>query len=174
MRLNLKRRLASMPEFSLRLANDDLIFSAAHFITFEGGECEALHGHDYQLALEVQGPLNSQQYVVDFAVLHELLKRILKELDHRVLLAQKHPRIKIQTIGNELEVALGDRRWVLPKQDCLLLPVVNTTTEMLAQFLARRIFEELAGRKIAGLKYIRVELRESSGFTAICHSESDE
>src|SRR3989304_921732 len=110
----------TMPDFSIRVANDELLFSASHFITFEGGACEPLHGHDYHVSAEVRGPLNASQYVIDFTVLRETLKNILKQLDHRVLIAQKHPRIDIQTIGNDLEVKLGGRRWVLPKEDCIL------------------------------------------------------
>jgi len=53
-----------------------------------------------------------------------------------VLIPQNHPRIHLKNIGNELEVAFGSRRWVLPNDDCLLLPVANTTDEMLAQYLA--------------------------------------
>ncbi len=163
-----------MSDFSIRVASDDLLFSASHFITFEGGACEALHGHDYHVAVEVHGPLNSSQYVIDFVVLHEIIKNILKELDHRVLLPQNHPRIDIRTIGNDLEVALGGRRWVLPKDDCVLLPVANTTSEMLAQYLAGRISEGLSARKIVSLKHIRVEVRESNGFTAIYQLRGNE
>ena len=163
-----------MSNFIIRVANDDLLFSASHFITFEGGACEALHGHDYHVAAEVRGPLNSNQYVIDFAILHDVLKSILKELDHRVLLPQNHLRIDIRTIGAELEVSLGGHRWVLPKDDCVLLPVANTTSEMLAQYLAARISEGLSARKIAPPKHIRVEIRECSGFSAIYQLDSNE
>jgi 6-pyruvoyltetrahydropterin/6-carboxytetrahydropterin synthase len=163
-----------MPDFIIRVANDDLLFSASHFITFEGGACEALHGHDFHVAVEVHGPLNPSQYVIDFVILHEVVKGILKELDHRVLVPRDHPRIDIRPIGNELEVALGGRRLVLLKDDCVLLPVANTTSEMLAQHLAGRISESLSARKTASLKRIRVEIRESSGFTAICQLGGDE
>ena len=163
-----------MSDFIIRIANDDLFFSASHFITFEGGACEALHGHDYHVAAELHGPLNSNQYVVDFVVLHEIIKGILKELDHRVLVPQNHPRIDIRTIGNDLEVALGNRRWMLPKEDCVLLPVANTTSEMLAQYLAGRISEGLSAQTIIPPKRIRVEVRESNGFTAICQYDGNE
>ncbi len=156
-----------MPDFTIRVAGDDLVFSASHFITFEGGGCEALHGHDFHVAAEAHGPLNPSQYVVDFAVLREIVKGILKELDHRALIPQNHPRIHLRTIGNELEVSLCGRRWVLPKDDCLLLPVANTTGEMLAQYLAARIFERLSERNISLPKGIKVEVREGGGFTAI-------
>ncbi len=156
-----------MSDFFIRVANDDLLFSASHFITIEGGACEALHGHDYHVTVEAHGPLNSNQYIIDYVIFHEIIKGILKELDHRVLLPQNHPHINIQTIGNELEVSLGGRRWVLPKDDCVLLSVANTTGEMLAQYLAGQITEGLSARKIAQPKRIGVEVRESNGFTAI-------
>jgi 6-pyruvoyltetrahydropterin/6-carboxytetrahydropterin synthase len=163
-----------MSDFIIRVDGDDLIFSASHFITFEGGGCEALHGHDFRVAVEVRGPLNHSQYVVDFLVLREIVKGVLKDFDHRVLIPQNHPRIDLRAIGNELEVVLGERRWVLPKDDCLLLPVPNTTDEMLAQHLAGRISEELSGRNISLPKGIRVEVRESGGFTAIYQPGGDE
>jgi 6-pyruvoyltetrahydropterin/6-carboxytetrahydropterin synthase len=163
-----------MSDFIIRVGNDDLLFSASHFITLEGGVCESLHGHDYRVAAELHGPLNSNQYVIDFVILHQIIKGILKELDHRVLIPQNHPRINIRSVGNELEVALGSRRWVLPKEDCALLPVANTTSEMLAQYLAGRISEGLSAQTILPPNRIRVEIRESSGFTAICQLGGDE
>ena len=43
-------------DFHIRIADDDLVFCAAHFITLEGGGCERLHGHTYRVAAEVHGP----------------------------------------------------------------------------------------------------------------------
>ena len=159
-----------MSDFTIRIAGDDLLFSASHFITFENGECEPLHGHDYRVAVEIRGPLNASQYVLDFTALKDLLKNILKELDHRVLVPRNHPRLKIHVMGEELEITLAGRRWVLPKNDCLLLPVANTTSEMLAQYVAERISETLAAAKTATPKQIRVDIGESNGFTAIYQS----
>jgi len=163
-----------MSDFIIRVDGDDLFFSASHFITFEGGGCESLHGHDFHVAAEVHGPLNPSQYVLDFVILREIVKGILQELDHRVLVPRDHPRIVIRTIGKELELAFGARRWVLPTDDCLLLPVPNTTSEMLAQYLDARKCEGLSGRNISLPKGIRVEVRESGGFTAICRLGGDE
>ena len=55
-----------MAEFHVRIANDDLVFSAAHFITWGPAACERLHGHSYRVAAEVSGPLDEHQCVVDF------------------------------------------------------------------------------------------------------------
>ena len=51
-----------MPNFHVRIANDDLVFSAGHFITLGGGRCERLHGHTYRVAAEVSGPAHCSTY----------------------------------------------------------------------------------------------------------------
>ncbi len=48
----------STEQFWVRLSKDNLVFSAAHFITFAGHVCERLHGHNYQVAASVYGPLD--------------------------------------------------------------------------------------------------------------------
>ena len=72
--------------YRVRLAKEHHVFSAAHFITFAGDVCERLHGHNYRVAVEVTGPLDKNQYVVDFIALRDELKVITDDLDHRVLL----------------------------------------------------------------------------------------
>ena len=33
--------------FRVQLEKDTMVFSAAHFITFNGNVCESIHGHNY-------------------------------------------------------------------------------------------------------------------------------
>ena len=44
-----------MPEFHIRVAGDEMVFDAAHFITTAEG-CERLHGHSYRVAAESVWP----------------------------------------------------------------------------------------------------------------------
>jgi 6-pyruvoyltetrahydropterin/6-carboxytetrahydropterin synthase len=158
-----------MNEFHDRIANDDLVFSAAHFITLEGGACERLHGHTYRVAAEVYGPLNGSQYVVDFLVVREALKEIVAGLDHRVLLPTRHRAIRVSTSqSGEVEVTFADRRWVFPQNDCLLLPIVNTTTEMLAQYVGEQLAAAI--KRSSGIlpSRMRIEIGEGSGYSAFC------
>ena len=48
-------------QYHVRIAKEELVFSAAHFITFAGDVCERLHGHNYRLAVEVAGPLDENR-----------------------------------------------------------------------------------------------------------------
>jgi len=157
-----------MERFHVRIAGDDLVFSAAHFVTLAGDECEGIHGHDYHVAAEVHGPLGDNHYVVDFLTVRKMLRAIIGRLDHRMLLPAGHPSIHIVTGDREIEARFADRRWVLPQSDCLLLPIANTTTELLAGYVARRLLEELQAAGEGSPASVRIELTEGGGFSAAC------
>ncbi len=157
-----------MQHFHVRISKDDLVFSAGHFITLEGDTCERLHGHNYRVAAEVHGPLDENHYVVDFLALRDALREIIGQLDHRVLLPTDHPSIRVTKGKEEIEVTCDRRRWTFPRSDCLLLPIPNTTTELLARYLGQRLLDELASRTGKRSALVRIELEESPGFSAIC------
>ena len=46
--------------FHVRVAGDELVFSAGHFITLQSGSCERLHGHSYRVAAEIWRPAGRQ------------------------------------------------------------------------------------------------------------------
>jgi 6-pyruvoyltetrahydropterin/6-carboxytetrahydropterin synthase len=156
-----------MERYHVRISNDGLVFRAAHFITFGGDLCERLHGHDYRVAAEVEGPLDENHYVVDFVALGESLKTILDDLDHRVLLPTKHPRIRVEAGQREVEVTFDDRRWVFPRADCVLLPVPNTTTELLGRHIGRRLLDDLVVRHGSRPSAVRIEVHEGLGQSAV-------
>ena len=155
-----------MESFCVRIAQNDLVFSAGHFITFEGGQCERLHGHNYRVAVEVYGPLDENHYVVDFVGLRDTLRAIVAELDHRMLLPMEHPHLRVNAVGDEVMVTFADRRWVFPRGDCVLLPVANTTAELLARYIGQRLHAELDQRMGIRLFRVRVEVDECLGQSA--------
>jgi len=157
-----------MERYHVLVHGDELAFSAAHFITYGGGECERLHGHNYRVSAEVHGPLDENHYVVDFVALRETLKGVLGELDHRVLLPAQHPRIRIAADDREVTAAFEDRRWVFPRSGCLLLPVANTTAELLARWIGERLHRALEAQTGTRPARIRVAVEESFGQTAVC------
>jgi 6-pyruvoyltetrahydropterin/6-carboxytetrahydropterin synthase len=160
-------------DYYVRVSNDSLVFSAAHFITFAGGVCEELHGHDFRVAVEVGGPLDENQYVVDFVALQAAIEKIVSELDHRLLLPTEHPRIRVTVDGGEVEARFEDRRWVLPRGDCVLLPIANTTSELLARQIGIRLRGELRAEVQIEPEIVRVEVSESSGSSAVCILRSE-
>lgn len=158
-----------MPEsYSVRVTKDTLVFSAGHFITFGENICERLHGHNYRVLGEVRGPLEKNGYVIDFIALRDTLAELCQELDHHMLLPTGHPTIRVAESDKEVEVTFEDRRWVFPRGDCILLPIVNTTTELLAKYLGERLRGELARRYQLRPSFIRIEVDENHGQWGIC------
>lgn len=132
-----------MPEsYHIRIAKERLVFSAAHFITFNGDICERLHGHNYRVAAEIHGPLDENSYVVDFIAVRDALQAIVDRLDHRVLLPTQHSTIRVTEQGDatgEVTATHGDKRWIFPAEDCVLLPIANTTAELLARHIGQQL-----------------------------------
>lgn len=154
--------------YHVRVTKDYLVFSAAHFITFNGDICERLHGHNYRVAAEVFGPLDENQYVVDFIALRDTLKGIVDELDHHMLLPTEHPLIRVEADEREVVATFRERRWVFPREDCVLLPLVQTTAELLARFIGERLGEELLERTGTRPGRLRVEVDECFGQLGVC------
>ncbi len=125
--------------YRVRLTKENLVFSAAHFITFQRDVCERLHGHNYRVEAHVAGPLDENGYVIDFIALRDSLQAILHTLDHHVLLPTQHPLIEVREDGTEVTATFRERRWVFPRGDCVLLPVTNTTAELLARYIGQQL-----------------------------------
>ena len=156
--------------FRVRVTKDHLVFSAGHFITIEtpGGQiCERLHGHNWRVAVEVAGPLDRNQYVFDFIALRDHLQRIVDRLDHRMLLPTRHPQIRLTTEASETEVHYGPRRWVFPTDECVLLPIEQTTAELIARWIGVTLDAELVTQGWPTPPILHIEVEENFGQWAI-------
>lgn len=159
--------------FHVRVSKDYLVFSSGHFISYEGDKCERLHGHNYRAAVEVEGPLDENHYVFDFIMLKNRTKFITDELDHRMMLPTKNRVILLDETAKSVRVRYKDREWLFPRDECVLLPIENTTAELLARYIGERLRADL--QKTCGYvpSVMRVEVEESFGQSATCEWRSD-
>lgn len=159
--------------FKVHVTKDHLVFCCGHFISYEGHQCERLHGHNYRAAVEVEGPLTADWYVFDFVALKARTKEITDELDHHMLLATQNPVIKLEEAGSAVRVRYKDREWVFPRGDCILLPIENTTAELIARYIAGRLLEALRQRHGFVPEVLRVEVEENVGQSATVEWKGD-
>jgi len=165
------------PLFRVTVSKEYLSFSAAPFITLAGHQCESLHGHNYRAGVTVEGRVDPEcAFVVDFAVLKRILRPYVQAMDHRVLLPTNNPKLVITEDGDRLTVDyLGKERFVFPRSNVSLVPITNTTAEMLAEHLALRVRDDLKAEGLTLLRSIEVEVEESKGQSAYCRlTVSDE
>src|SRR5438270_809333 len=136
-------RPMSSERYKVRVTKDHLVFCSGHFISYEGDKCERLHGHNYRTTVEVEGVLDENHYVFDFIALKHRTKAITDELDHYMMLPTRNPHIAVKEVAHGIHVRYKDREWLFPRSDCVLLPIENTTAELLARYIAQRLADDL-------------------------------
>ena len=150
--------------FSIEVAKDYFNFASAHFLIFANGQREPLHGHNYQVSVKLDGELDRAGVVLDFIAFKPLVKRICDSLDHRTLIQTGSSALQVLRRDREIEVRYRRQKLILPRQDVLLLPLTNTSTELLAEHVANRIRNEV--RKAfrgAKIRLIEVGVEEARG-----------
>ena len=148
--------------FSIRLERNTLRFAAAHFVTF-GGRCESLHGHNYDIMVQIDGALSEDSWVVDFGDVKRIVRELCQQLDHKFLLAAANSHLAISRGDDAYDIRFGDRRYVFPASDVAELDIDNTTAERLAEWLASRLAARLADSGANNVMSISVGVEEMPG-----------
>nr|BFD62884.1 6-pyruvoyl tetrahydropterin synthase family protein [Bdellovibrio sp. HM001] len=153
-----------MSTTTLHLAKQNFKFSAAHFLIFDETHAERLHGHNYQVKVDIKTPseaeLHADGYFLDFNVFKKYIKARLDQWDEIVLLPEKQKDMKFKKTDRSLEVTFRDRFYVFPLNEVTLLPVTNTSVEQLSSLLAEEFYSEF---KKYGVKSVRVYVEETRG-----------
>lgn len=139
-----------------------LRFAAAHMATL-GDELEPLHGHNYIVRCRVEGALTSDHWVIDFSVLKRLVREACERLDHRFLLQRDSTLLEIEEQADAWLVRFGAREYRFPAADVAVLPIENSTAELLAQWLCETVVAALAAEGADHLTRIAVEVEEMPG-----------
>jgi 6-pyruvoyltetrahydropterin/6-carboxytetrahydropterin synthase len=154
--------------YRVQVSKDYLVFASAHFITFRGHQCETLHGHNYRVGVAVEGSLDKEAFfVLDFSILKQITRRLVDEIDHKVLLPVQNPKLAFHEDGDRLRVDyFGQPTYVFPRRDCALLEIRNSTAEMLAQYIGTRVRDELNRSGYTHLTLLELEVEENYGQSA--------
>ena len=106
-------------------------FDAAHVLPHHAGQCKNLHGHTYRVIVEVAEDADSEDMVIDFKDLKQVIRDVIVDrFDHAFLYDE--------TSESECEIAA-----VIAKHDMRSVGLPFRST---AENLARYFFHELATR----------------------------
>jgi 6-pyruvoyltetrahydropterin/6-carboxytetrahydropterin synthase len=147
----------------VHIARPEFKFSCAHMTVFPDGRKERLHGHNYTLAVVVD--LGTRETMLEFAALKAAMAAECLALRERLLLPGRSPHLELATarpVAGELEFRLCGKRYVVPDEDALILPIDNVTVEALAAYLAGRLRSAL-GDVLALAAAFEVAVEESPG-----------
>ena len=157
--------------FSIEVAKDYFNFASAHFLIFANGRREPLHGHNYQVSVVIEGELDRSGVVLDFIAFKPLVKQICDSLDHRTLIQTESPTVVVHQTAKEVEILYKKQRLILPRGDVVLLPLVNTSTELLAEYVADQIKQKVRQQFSATIKSMEVAVEEARGQRGLFRGE---
>jgi 6-pyruvoyltetrahydropterin/6-carboxytetrahydropterin synthase len=154
--------------FAIRLAKQDFKFSVAHFTIFAAASAEPLHGHNYRLALEVEGgAVDELGLLADCDRLKRAARAACAALDDKVLLPEANPYLAVGRSGGDkagrtgtVAVRFAEREYRFPAAEVLLLPIANVTMELLARWAWERLAKVARGGAVESLM---VEIEETPG-----------
>jgi 6-pyruvoyltetrahydropterin/6-carboxytetrahydropterin synthase len=143
-------------------------FSCAHMTVFPDGTKERLHGHNYTVAIGLEVERIELASMIPFASIKAALGALCRAWKEHVLLASRNPHFALIRDDHELEFTLCGERYVLPRQDALLLPIDNISVEALAAHVASLLRVQIAALEVPQAIGLEVTIEESPGQGASC------
>jgi 6-pyruvoyltetrahydropterin/6-carboxytetrahydropterin synthase len=157
-----------MDRWSIELEKENFKFSAAHFLIFPDGSAERLHGHNYRVFVEIAARLSNHGLVLDFKQIKPVVREICDELDEHWLVPGEHAALRWSEIadpsGRSIEVRYADRLYRAPREDVIVLPINNTSSENLATWFGRELLRRCRVRfPDVDVTSLRVAVEETAG-----------
>lgn len=136
-------------------------------MTFEDGTREPLHGHNYYVRFKGYGEKLRNDMVEDFLCVKPVIKELCDFLDHKLLIPQNNPHLALEKQGDNWQIVTKQGQFSIPCSDIVMLPIVNTSVELLASFLSEEITKKMW--QVNQFRFIRqeVEVEEACGQSAI-------
>ena len=88
-----------------------------------GGACEPLHGHNYDVIIELEGELTEDRWIWDFGAVKRAARAMTEDLDHKFLLQRNSKHLAIEESEASWTVSFAGRTYVFPPSDVLPLPL---------------------------------------------------
>jgi 6-pyruvoyltetrahydropterin/6-carboxytetrahydropterin synthase len=145
----------------IAIAREQYKFSCAHMTVFADGTKERLHGHNYTIAVALEVDQVDLQAMIPFAPIKAALAELCAGWKEHVLIATKNPFFELVRDEAEIEFKLCGDRYVMPRQDALLLPIDNISVEALAAHVVALLADRLGAPPHA--KALEVTVEESPG-----------
>lgn len=117
-------------------------FSSAHVIP-EYEKCGRLHGHTYAVHIKLFGKPDKKGIILDFSIIKELLKNIVKKIDHKIIIPKNSKFANIKINDNYLNMETLGKNYVFPIEDCIILPIDSTSAEKLSMYILDKFIEKI-------------------------------
>jgi 6-pyruvoyltetrahydropterin/6-carboxytetrahydropterin synthase len=148
---------------TLRLAKENMKFSAGHFTIFGPGERERVHGHDFRVGVRVEARVGENGLCFDYGLLKQRIVALCRELNEWMLLPGESPLLRIERDGALVHAVFGGERIPFLASDVKVLPLANISVEELASYFLARLLEDRAQVEAFRIEALDVEVASGPG-----------
>ncbi len=154
--------------YSIKVYKQYFNFASSHFLIFDDGTREPLHGHNYRVMLKGEAGMLKGDMVFDFLDIKPIVREVCDSLDHKLLIPKENPQLEIHSEDMNLNIKTPcGSKFSFPKDDVLLLPILNTSAERLAIYICSEIRKITYDRFNFKFQTLEVEVEETPGQSAI-------
>lgn len=165
---NLNRDTILSPSFSIKVYKQYFNFASSHFMIFENGTREPLHGHNYRVQIKGEAPELAGDMVFDFLDIKPIVREVCDSLDHKLLIPKDNKHLNIYTEKKNYVIITPDESYFsVPMSDTLLLPILNTSAERIAMYISEEIRKKVALKFNYSFTSLEVEVEETPGQSAV-------
>lgn len=158
----------NIEQFSIRVYKQYFNFACSHFMTFENGTREPLHGHNYRVELQGNALELKSDMVFDFLDIKPIVREICNELDHHFLLPTKNKHIKLTETETQVDIeTLDGSKFSMPKKDVYFIPIENTSAERIGLYLLQEVRKRVLERFQFEFSELTLEVEETPGQCAV-------
>jgi 6-pyruvoyltetrahydropterin/6-carboxytetrahydropterin synthase len=112
------------------------------------------------------------EFIIDFELVKGIINGICDRLDHKVLVAEKDPRLRIvKKDVVSIEIIESKKRYVLPLEDVVFLPTKSVSAEDLCRYFTTEMAIALKSNGADNVTKLHVRVDEGIGQGAGCEHE---
>lgn len=151
---------------TIRLAKENMKFSAGHFTIFSASERERLHGHNFRVEADIEARMLGNGMCFDYGIYKDRIVALCRELNEWTILPTRSPYLRIEEDGDQVFAHFAGRRIPFLREDVLLLPIENATLEEFAGWFLGRLAEDREALRAHRINAIEVRVFSGPGQSA--------
>ena len=157
----------------IRLAKQNMKFSAAHFTIFNATERERLHGHNFTVEVDIHARMLGNGMCFDYGIYKDRVVALCRELNEWTILPTRSKHLRIEEAGEHVHAHFNGQRIPFLRGDVLLLPIENATLEEFAFWFLQRLCEDREALRVHAIDAIEVRVFSGPGQSAGRRMELD-
>lgn len=157
----------------IRLAKQNMKFSAAHFTIFSATERERLHGHNFTVEVDIHARMLGNGMCFDYGIYKDRVVALCRELNEWTILPTRSKHLRIEEAGEHVHAHFNGQRIPFLRGDVLLLPIENATLEEFAYWFLQRLCEDREALRVHAIDAIEVRVFSGPGQSAGRRMELD-